>query len=258
MGAGDQINNPGWDSLDAISAAVVTCTKCRLNETRTRAVPGDGSPFPSVLFVGEGPGANEDEQGLPFVGRAGSLLDALLDLVPLRRQDVYITNVVKCRPPGNRDPMPDEVTACWPYLEAQLALLEPRVIATLGRHSLGRFFPGARISEMHGRPVTWREGIVLLPLYHPAAGLRSTKLRTALEEDIQKIPDAIIMALDSARAIRPAAAGSESSLPSLGPNSSVADGMETDNLTDAPGVASSPGESSTEQKNADDGQITLF
>ncbi len=258
MGAREQINNPDWDSLDAVNSAVVACTNCRLHETRTRAVPGDGSPYPPVLFIGEGPGANEDQQGLPFVGRAGNLLDTLLDLVPLRRQDVYITNVVKCRPPENRDPLPDEVAACWPYLEAQLALLEPRVIATLGRHSLGRFIPGARISEMHGRPVVWRDGIVLLPLYHPAAGLRSTKLRTALEEDIRKIPDAIILALDSARAGQSTAVSSELSTPSDGPNSGVADASETDNSTDAPEVAPSPGESSTEQKNDDDGQITLF
>jgi len=132
-------NEFGWTSLDEIAEEVRACVKCRLSETRTNAVPGDGSTAASVLFIGEGPGKNEDEQGLPFVGRAGQMLNRVLAEAPLAREDVFITNVVKCRPPGNRDPELDEVTACMPYLKAQIALLNPRVIVTLGRHSMLRF-----------------------------------------------------------------------------------------------------------------------
>ena len=138
-------------SIEEVAAAVRTCTRCGLAETRINAVPGEGSDSPSILFIGEGPGANEDEQGRPFVGRAGKLLDELLGVVPLLRSDVHITNVVKYRPPGNRDPLPGEVRACWPYLEAQIGLLKPHVIATLGRHAMNRFLPNARISDQHGR-----------------------------------------------------------------------------------------------------------
>lgn len=188
-----------WGSLDAIASYVRSCTRCTLSESRTLAVPGEGSQFPSIMFIGEGPGFNEDQQGRPFVGRAGALLEELLALVPLRREDVYITNVVKCRPPENRDPSPDEVKACWPFLEAQIRLLQPRVIATLGRHSLMRLFPDARISDRHGTIMKWRDGIIVFPLYHPAAGLRSTRLKEALQEDFVKLPQAVIAALASSR-----------------------------------------------------------
>ncbi|MCH7906347.1 MAG: uracil-DNA glycosylase [Chloroflexi bacterium] len=181
-------------SIEGIAATVRTCTLCALSETRTNAVPGEGSDSPSIMFIGEGPGFNEDQQGRPFVGRAGKLLDELLGVVPLRRSDVYITNVVKCRPPENRDPLPEEVRACWPYLESQISLLRPRVIATLGRHAMNRFLPGARISDVHGRSVRWRD-IVIFPLYHPAAALRSTALRQTLEEDMRRIPGAVLESL---------------------------------------------------------------
>ncbi len=149
------------------------------------------------MFIGEGPGFNEDQQGRPFVGRAGKLLDELLGVVPLRRSDVYITNVVKCRPPDNRDPLPEEVRACWPYLEAQISLLKPNVIAPLGRHAMNRFLPGARISDEHGRATVWRD-IVVFPLYHPAAALRSTTLRQTLENDIRRLPEAVLRSLEMA------------------------------------------------------------
>jgi len=147
------------------------------------------------MFIGEGPGFNEDQQGRPFVGRAGNLLDELLGVVPLRRSDVYITNVVKCRPPDNRDPAPGEVRACWPYLESQISLLKPHVIATLGRHAMNRFLPNARISDAHGRASLWRD-IVVFPLYHPAAALRSTTLRQTLENDIRRLPGAVLQSLE--------------------------------------------------------------
>jgi len=182
-------------SIEDIATVVRSCTKCGLAGTRTNAVPGEGADSPSILFIGEGPGANEDQQGRPFVGRAGKLLDELLGVVPLRRSDVYITNVVKCRPPENRDPLPEEVRACWPYLEAQIRLLNPKVIATLGRHAMNRFLPDTRISDQHGRATVWRD-IVVFPLYHPAAALRSSTLRQTLENDIRRLPQAVLQSLE--------------------------------------------------------------
>jgi DNA polymerase len=186
-------------SIEEIVAVVRSCTRCGLAGTRINAVPGEGSESPSILFIGEGPGANEDKQGRPFVGRAGKLLDELLGVVPLLRSDVYITNVVKCRPPENRDPLPEEVRACWPYLEAQISLLKPHVIATLGRHAMNRFLPNTRISDQHGRASVWRD-IVIFPLYHPAAALRSTTLRQTLENDIRGLPAAVLQSLEMSAA----------------------------------------------------------
>ncbi|MDA0677272.1 MAG: uracil-DNA glycosylase, partial [Chloroflexi bacterium] len=171
-------NPQAWTSIDDIAAKVVSCERCVLSDTRTLAVPGDGSPSAAVMFIGEGPGQNEDEQGLPFVGRAGKLLDKFLAEVPLRRSDVFITNVVKCRPPGNRDPEPDEVAACMPYLQAQIELIDPRVIVTLGRHSMLRFYPEGKISNDHGRIIRIGRR-VLLPLYHPTAVFRNPRLNEA-------------------------------------------------------------------------------
>ena len=185
---------PTWQSLAAVAEAVRACQMCRLCGGRTNAVPGEGAPSASIMFIGEGPGANEDMQGRPFVGRAGRVLDQMLANVPLAREDVFITNVVKCRPPENRDPEPDEVASCWPYLEAQIALIRPRVIATLGRHSLYRFFPEAKISRDHGHALRWRD-IVIFPLYHPAAALRTTAVMEALAADFRKLPDAILESL---------------------------------------------------------------
>jgi uracil-DNA glycosylase len=159
-------------------------------ETATNMVPGEGSATADVMLVGEAPGASEDEQGRPFVGRAGRLLDELLAEAGLRREDVYITNVVKARPPGNRDPKASEVVHCMPWLEAELALIQPRLVVPLGRHALAHFTDEARISEVHGRELTER-GRTLFPLYHPAAGLRSTALRATLFEDARALRAAI-------------------------------------------------------------------
>ncbi len=137
-------------ALDEIAAEVAACTLCPLHKGRTRAVPGEGHPETEVVFVGEGPGYNEDKEGRPFVGQAGGLLNELLKAIGWRREEVFITNVVKCRPPGNRDPEPIEIAACAPYLKRQLEVLDPAVIVTLGRHSLQTFMPGARISAVHG------------------------------------------------------------------------------------------------------------
>ncbi|MDA1279340.1 MAG: uracil-DNA glycosylase [Chloroflexi bacterium] len=189
-GSPDSAGPTNWASIEAIADAVRVCTKCRLHSDRINAVPGDGSPVASILIIGEGPGFNEDQRGLPFVGRSGKLLDELLATVPLSRDDVFITNVVKCRPPDNRDPLPDEVSACRPYLERQMELLDPKVIVTLGRHSLLRFYPEGRISKDHGKILRWGDRI-LFPLYHPAAGLRNPAVKRELERDVLRLPEAL-------------------------------------------------------------------
>jgi DNA polymerase len=185
--------------LEAIAAEVRVCTNCRLHETRTLAVPGEGSPETEVVFVGEGPGYNEDRQGRPFVGRAGALLGKFLGSLGWRREDVFITNIVKCRPPENRDPEPDEIAACAPYLRRQLEVLDPALVVTLGRHSLGRFMPGARISQAHGTtgpvdPATGAANALAFALYHPAAALRTPDIERTSYEDVARIPAALLAA----------------------------------------------------------------
>ena len=175
------------DSLQTVAAEVRVCPLCELSRTRTNAVPGDGADKARILLIGEGPGWNEDKQGLPFVGAAGKFLDELLGIAGLSRPDVFITNVVKCRPPGNRDPMPDEIAACAPYLDRQIALIDPEVVVTLGRFSMARWFPGERISKIHGTPK--RDGKrLIVPMYHPAAALHQQALRGLIEADFAKLP----------------------------------------------------------------------
>jgi DNA polymerase len=184
-------------ALEALASEVRTCTSCRLAQTRTNAVPGEGSPDTEVVFVGEGPGFNEDRLGRPFVGRAGDLLVKLLRSIEWRREDVFITNVVKCRPPDNRDPEPDEIAACAPYLRRQLEVLDPAVIVTLGRHSMGRFMPGARISQAHGTiapvdPATGAPDATVFAMYHPAAALRTSAIEAESYRDVEKVPGVLI------------------------------------------------------------------
>jgi uracil-DNA glycosylase family 4 len=186
-------------ALDEVAAQVRTCQNCRLHQTRTNAVPGEGSADTEVVFVGEGPGFHEDRLGRPFVGRAGDLLTKYLGTLRWTRDEVFITNVVKCRPPDNRDPEPDEVAACAPYLKRQLEVLDPALIVTLGRHSLGRFMPGERISQAHGtsRPVDPASGAssaMAFALYHPAAALRSTEVERQSYADVALIPGALTAA----------------------------------------------------------------
>ena len=193
-------------ALDAIAAEVRACTACRLAQTRTRAVAGEGSPDTEVVFVGEGPGFNEDQQGRPFVGRAGGVLNELLRSIEWPRSDVFITNVVKCRPPGNRDPEPDEIAACAPFLRRQLEVLDPALVVTLGRFSLGTFIPGTRISSVHGTvhpvdPATGARNASALALYHPAAADRSPDVKRQSFVDIGRAPQALL----DARARRSAA-----------------------------------------------------
>jgi len=188
-------------TLDEIAAEVAVCTLCPLHKGRTRAVPGEGHPETEVVFVGEGPGYNEDREGRPFVGQAGGLLNELLKAIGWRREEVFITNVVKCRPPGNRDPEPNEIAACAPYLKRQLAVLDPAVVVTLGRHSLQTFMPGARISATHGTarqtdPETGAPDATTYAMYHPAAALRQGSLKETMLEDMAGLPDVLIASRD--------------------------------------------------------------
>jgi DNA polymerase len=191
----------GEADLAAVAAEVRACTRCPLATGRTLAVPGEGNALSDVLLVGEGPGQREDATGRPFVGPAGQLLEELLHAIGWQRSDVFITNVVKCRPPGNRDPEPSEIEACSPYLDRQEQALDPVLVVTLGRHSLQRYLPGARISEAHGR-LRRAGGRFVLPMYHPAAALRSSALRETLARDFRGLPAALLAARDALAAER--------------------------------------------------------
>jgi uracil-DNA glycosylase family 4 len=172
--------------LQEIAEQTRVCTRCKLHHSRKNAVPGVGNPYTKILFIGEGPGFHENEQGLPFVGAAGTFLDELLDDAELKREEVFITNVVKCRPPGNRDPLPEELEACKPYLERQIAIIDPDVIVTLGRVSMGYFINNGKISIIHGREF-WSTGRMVIPMYHPAAALHQPSLRSVVKEDFIKL-----------------------------------------------------------------------
>ena len=176
--------------LERLAAEVAQCTKCLLHRGRTHAVPGEGPEDADIMFVGEGPGFHEDQQGRPFVGAAGQFLEELLESIGLTREDVFITNVVKCRPPGNRDPLPQEINACKAYLDRQIELIDPVVVVTLGRFSMARAFPKARISRVHGEPRKI-DGIVYYPMYHPAAALHRPSLRPTVEADVRRIPEVV-------------------------------------------------------------------
>jgi uracil-DNA glycosylase len=187
------------DTLELIGKEVRSCTKCRLHQGTRNGVPGEGNAQTEILFVGEGPGQQEDIQGKPFVGAAGKLLTEMLDRAGLKRDDVFITNIVKHRPPGNRDPMPDEMEACTGYLERQISLIDPRLIVTLGRHSMGYFFgPNARITKIHGTAQPWRDKLVYA-CFHPAAALHQPKYREFLEQDFDGLPGALEAARKRAR-----------------------------------------------------------
>ncbi|RLT39107.1 MAG: uracil-DNA glycosylase [Chloroflexi bacterium] len=175
-------------TLLGLEKEICACMLCRLCDGRICAVPGEGSFSPQIVFVGEGPGAQEDRLGRPFVGRSGRFLDGMIDGIGLRREDVFITNVVKCRPPDNRDPRPDEIAACRDYLDRQIELLAPRVVVTLGRFSMERWFPGERITRIHGQVKEIGSGRVALAMYHPAAALRNPQWRNAFAADMQKLP----------------------------------------------------------------------
>jgi DNA polymerase len=176
------------ETLIQIVKEVATCTNCALHHSRKKAVPGEGPAQAEIMFIGEGPGFHENEQGRPFVGAAGQFLDQLLQQAGVTRAEVWIGNVVKCRPPQNRDPLPEELTACDVYLERQIAAINPSIVVTLGRYSMNKFMPGAKISQVHGqmRKVGNR---YVIAMFHPAAALHQASLKPAILADFAKLPE---------------------------------------------------------------------
>jgi DNA polymerase len=184
--------------LKEISSQVAVCVQCKLHHSRKNSVPGEGPHNAEILFIGEGPGFYENEQGRPFVGQAGKFLDELLIKAGFSRESVFITNVVKCRPPENRDPELDELTACSVYLDKQIETINPHVIVTLGRISMAKFLPNARISFVHGQP-SWVNGRLVVPMYHPAAALHQPSLKSTIIADFSALPKAI----EQAKQVKP-------------------------------------------------------
>lgn len=182
-------------ALSELNDEIALCQDCELSRHRTRAVPGEGSEEAALLFIGEAPGWHEDQQGRPFVGPAGHFLDDLLASIGLKREEVYITNVVKSRPPGNRDPLPLEVRACRKWLDRQIEIIKPKVIVTLGRYSLTQFFPGDSIGKVHGT-ARRKQDTIYFAMYHPAAALHQQSLRRTIEEDMCKIPSLLAEAAE--------------------------------------------------------------
>jgi DNA polymerase len=190
------------ETLQEVAGQVAVCEKCNLHFSRKKAVPGEGPVNAEIMFIGEGPGFYENEQGRPFVGQAGKLLEDLLAAIHLKREDVFITNVVKCRPPGNRDPLPEELGACADYLDRQIEAIQPRLIVTLGRYSMAKFLPNAKISDVHGQ-AAWVKGRLVAPMYHPAAALHQPSLKPALEKDFMRLPEFIKQAKTAQQAAQP-------------------------------------------------------
>jgi uracil-DNA glycosylase family 4 len=174
-------------ALTELCQQIALCHKCDIARLRTNVVPGEGAENAEIMFIGEAPGWHEDQQGRPFVGQAGQFLDQLLLSINLKRPQVYIANVIKCRPPENRDPLPTEIQNCAPWLESQISIIKPKMIVTLGRYSMAKYFPGKSISKIHGTAVK-RDGMIYFAMYHPAAALHQGSLRQDIEADMQKIP----------------------------------------------------------------------
>ena len=174
-------------ALSELYKEIALCQQCELAKHRTRVVPGEGAEDADIIFIGEAPGWHEDQQGRPFVGPAGLYLDELLASINLKREQVYIANVIKCRPQGNRDPLPSEILNCRKWLERQIELIQPRIIVTLGRYSMAMFFPGKSIGKIHGTAQK-RDNVIYYAMYHPAAALHQQSLRRTIGEDLLKIP----------------------------------------------------------------------
>ena len=174
-------------ALTELYECIRNCRKCEISKTRTHAVPGEGPENSEIMFIGEAPGFHEDQQGRPFVGSAGQFLEQLLESVHLSREKVYITNVIKTRPPDNRDPLPQEIVNCRPWLDRQLEIIKPRIIVTLGRYSMGLFLPGKTISQIHGSAIK-KDGVLYFAMYHPAAALHQASLRGVIQSDMLKLP----------------------------------------------------------------------
>lgn len=174
-------------ALTELYQELSNCHKCDIAKSRTRVVPGEGAENAEIMFIGEAPGWHEDHQGRPFVGPAGQFLDELLASIGLKRSDVYITNIIKTRPPDNRDPLPQEIMNCRPWLDRQLAIIKPKIIVTLGRYSMNMFFPGKSIGQIHGTSVR-KNGVIYFAMYHPAAALHQQSLRDTIKTDMLKLP----------------------------------------------------------------------
>ena len=180
-------------ALEELYQQITLCRRCDLHKYRNKAVPGEGPEDAELMFIGEAPGYHEDQQGRPFVGPAGQFLDQLIKSIGMERRDVYITNVVKGRPTGNRDPLPNEIAECRPWLNRQIEIIKPKIIITLGRYSMALFFPGKSISKVHGQPRK-EDDIIYFPMYHPAAALHQWSLRQTIEADMLKIPELLSQA----------------------------------------------------------------
>jgi len=180
-------------ALSELYKEIALCQQCEIAKSRTKVVPGEGTEDANILFIGEAPGWHEDQQGRPFVGPAGLYLDQLLASINLKREQVYIANVIKCRPLGNRDPLPTEIRDCRKWLERQIEIIHPKMIVTLGRYSMAMFFPGKSISKIHGTAQK-RDNVIYYAMYHPAAALHQQSLRQAIEADMLKIPSLLTQA----------------------------------------------------------------
>lgn len=179
------------EALDEITKQVSKCQRCPLYKNANKAVPGEGNPEAEIMFIGEGPGYHEDQEGIPFCGASGKLLDQLLQSIKVKREEVFIGNVVKHRPPGNRDPLPEEIEACKIWLDKQIEIIQPKIIVTLGRFSMYKFIPDGKISQIHGqaRYINFRgKKYIVVPMFHPAAALRTADVMGKVKEDFQKIP----------------------------------------------------------------------
>jgi uracil-DNA glycosylase len=182
-------------ALSELNQQIALCQKCEIAKHRTKVVPGEGPENADIMFIGEAPGWNEDQQGRPFVGQAGQFLDKLIASINLKRDQVFIANVIKCRPPDNRDPLPTEIQNCRPWLDNQILLLKPKMIVTLGRYSMAPYFPGKSISKVHGTAIK-KDGIIYFAMYHPAAALHQGSLRKDIEADMLRIPKVLAEAVE--------------------------------------------------------------
>ncbi len=182
-------------ALARLYEEIRACQDCELAKYRTKVVPGEGAEDAEIMFIGEAPGWHEDQQGRPFVGPAGQFLDQLLASIELRREEVYIANVIKCRPPQNRDPLPVEIESCRKWLDRQIDIIQPKMIVTLGRYSLARYFPNESISKIHGKPRKLG-GVIYYPMYHPAAALHQGSLRRIIEAEVLRIPQILAQGKD--------------------------------------------------------------
>ncbi len=213
-------------TMNEIAEQVRACTLCELHKNRNKAVPGAGNINTEILFIGEGPGFNEDKQGLPFVGRSGDYLNKLLGMIGLSREKVFITNVVKCRPPENRDPLPVEITTCKPYLDSQEAAIDPLVIVTLGRFSMARYFANGKITQIHGKP-KFENGRAYIPMFHPAAVLRNPTLEPQMEADFRQI----LVVLEQVKAMRAGGTSAPAAAPPSTPSKPADDPPKDDKPT---------------------------